>query len=375
MNRRIVYVQYGNAGGYPPLQHSIQILTAQGWEVLALGVHEPSTANLHLQPDARLTVKHLPKAPAVLRAFHFLFFALWVWSWTRRWRARWMYASDLYATPAALLASVLLPVKVIYHEHDTPTGNTFLARTSRVTRARLAHRAALCVLPNQERAETFARHFAVAAKTFCVWNCPTRAEVAALPARTDSQFRLLYHGSIVPSRLPLSVIDALAQLPERVCLRIVGYETIGHTGYVETLLQRARELELTARVEYIQQIPRFELLERARECDVGLGLVPLQSADGNEQTMIGASNKPFDYMACGLGMLVADLPDWRAAFVENGFARACNPNDAASIAGAVHWYLEHANEFAALRVRAQEKILREWNYENQFQPVLDILNR
>ncbi len=364
--RRIVYIQYTNPAGYPSLEHSARLLADAGWRVLFLGTVAPHDV-MRFRPHAHITTRYLAfQARGWKQKIHFLTFCAWAMYETWRWRAQWLYASDLYATPTALLMNYVLPVKVIYHEHDTPAGTSFLARICRATRARLARRATLCVLPNQKRAQMFAQQFDVVAKTFCVWNCPERAEVVPLPARVDSRFRLLYHGSIVPSRLPLAVIDALTQLPEYVCLRIVGYETIGHTGYVETLLRRARELHLEARVEYVQHIPRFELLERARECDVGLALLPLQSADVNEQTMTGASNKPFDYLACGLPLIVSDLADWRALFVENGFARACNPADASSIAQAVCWYLDHPRERRAMGERGRAKILSEWNYETQF---------
>jgi glycosyltransferase involved in cell wall biosynthesis len=135
--------------------------------------------------------------------------------------------------------------------------------------------------------------------------------------------------------------------------------------------ERARELDVQARIEWLGQAPtRAELLALARECDAGLALMPLESDDVNEQAMAGASNKPFDYMACGLGLIVSDLPDWRALFVETGFGRACDPADPASIAGAVRWYIEHETERAAQGERAQEKIMTDWNYETQFAPVL-----
>ena len=55
--------------------------------------------------------------------------------------------------------------------------------------------------------------------------------------------------------------------------------------------------------------------------------MPKKSEDINMQNMVGASNKPFDYMACGLPLLVTDLPEWTSTFVEPGYARACNPDD------------------------------------------------
>jgi len=57
-----------------------------------------------------------------------------------------------------------------------------------------------------------------------------------------STLRVLYHGSIVPARLPTTVLTALATLPECVRLRVVGYETIGHKGYVRQLQELAARL-------------------------------------------------------------------------------------------------------------------------------------
>ena len=149
------------------------------------------------------------------------------------------------------------------------------------------------------------------------------------------------------------------RLPEHVCLRIVGYETLGHIGYVETLLEHARGLKVAHRVEWMGLVPtRTELLELARECDVGLALMPLHSNDENERTMAGASNKPFDFMACGSDLIVSDLEDWRKMFVDTGFARACNPEDAASIAAAVCWYMDHGGERQAGQSGLAKKYLK-----------------
>lgn len=371
MPRRIVYTQYSNPAAYPPLTHSARILADAGWDVLVLGIEDAATEKLAFPVHERITQKRLPRvALGWRRAFYFLWFCVWVIWETLRWRARWLYAADLFATPSAWIVSFVPNVRVVYHENDMPQGAQGLARWCMGTRARLARRAAVCVFPNAARAEDFVQEVRGGAKTRVVMNCPERAEVTALAARADGKFRVLYHGSIVPARLPLTVIEALAKLPENVCLRIVGYETVGHTGYVEKLLMRARELGIEARVEWVGQAPtRRELLALARACDVGLALMPMQSEDLNERTMAGASNKPFDYMACGLGLIVSDIADWRAMFVDTGFAQASNPNEAASIAAAVSRYLKQPQD----RQRAQEKIWMDWNYETQFAPVREWL--
>ena len=97
--------------------------------------------------------------------------------------------------------------------------------------------------------------------------------------------------------------------------------------------------------------------------------MPLQSDDVNEQAMAGASNKPFDYLACGLALLVSDLPEWRELFVKPGYGLACHPRDPESIARQLRWFVEHPIETRSMGAEGRRRILLEWNYEKQFLPV------
>ena len=135
------------------------------------------------------------------------------------------------------------------------------------------------------------------------------------------------------------------------------------------------QLGIASRVEFLDAIPRRELLTLCRQCDMGLSLMPQKSSDINEQAMTGASNKPFDYLACGLALLVSDLPDWRTLYVDNGHALAVDPADPASIATAIRWLLEHPGELRTMGERGRQRILQEWNYEQQFAPVLQRLTK
>ena len=98
--------------------------------------------------------------------------------------------------------------------------------------------------------------------------------------------------------------------------------------------------------------------------------MPKRSNDVNMQHMVGASNKPFDYMACGLPLLVTDLPEWVQTFVKPGYACACNPDDPDSIEAALRWYLTHPNERREMGRRGREKVRQAWNYDTMFAPVL-----
>jgi glycosyltransferase involved in cell wall biosynthesis len=174
--------------------------------------------------------------------------------------------------------------------------------------------------------------------------------------------------------LPLAVVDGLARLPEKVGLRVVGYETVGSAGYITTLLTRARELGVEDRIEILGVLAtRADVLDQCRRADIGLALTPVVTDDFSMQTMAGASNKAFDYMACGLPLVVSDLPDWRNLYVDSGYAFGCRPDDPVSIECAVRRLIDDPVIMRAMGERGRQRIEHEWNYEMQFAKVREHL--
>src|SRR5262249_30984623 len=231
------------------------------------------------------------------------------------------------------------------------------------------------VFPNEERARVAQSelHFADD-RLQIVWNVPRLAELAAFAATAEPPLIVYYHGSISPERLPETVAFAVRRMAGRVRLRIGGYEAPSARRYVRHLVGSDTGAAADAPVEYIgikQQ--RADLLMQAARAHVGLALMPRHSSDLNMRHMTGASNKPFDYMAAGLALLVSDLPDWKAMFVDRGYALACNPTDVDSISNALGWFIDHPQKRRAMAVLAQKKTETEWNYDTQFSSVLDAL--
>src|ERR1043166_185944 len=359
---RILYIQYTNPAGYPPLEHSSRILADAGWQVLFLGTGALGANDLQFPPHPRIRVKQLPFCPAGLRQkFHYISFCLWVLGWAIRWRPKWVYASDLLACPPALSLGMLLRRHLIYHEHDSPNTESRSAflRFCLAARRRCARSARCCILPNQNRARQFSAETRPASPALVVWNCPSRTEVVPSPRRENGHgLRLLYHGSIVPERLPLTVIEALAKLPDNVILRIIGYETVGSSGYLGALRLTALRLGIANRIDLIGTLQRrAEILEVCRDSDVGLALLPPAAHDRNIKAMTGASNKPFDYLACGVPVLVSDLPDWHDMFVGQGFGLGCDPSDPASIATAIQRYYDAPAEMRAMGERGRQRVM------------------
>jgi glycosyltransferase involved in cell wall biosynthesis len=373
---RVLYVQYANPAAYPPLVHSIALLSDAGCEIRVVGLATMADDLGSPYPNDVRTRLLADEAPGWRQKVHYARFAWTVVRECAAFRPDWIYASDALSAPIVALVRTFRSVRVLYHEHDAPVlpdeGQQPTRFTRAVLRARasVTRRADVCVVPNRERAMLLDRGPG-SSNPQIVWNCPRRADaVNVRPRSQETPVRFLYQGSIVPARLPLAVIDAFRLIDERAQLVIAGYETIGHPGYVRTLLDRAASAGIANRVTYTGVLNRARHLSRTASCDVGLSLFPLATLDPNESTMVGASNKAFEYLAKGLALVVSDRPEWRRAFVETGFARPCDPSSAASIAEACQWYLDRPDDRRAMGERGRRRILEEWNYDAMFQPVL-----
>src|SRR5713226_3447641 len=240
--QEIVCVQYANPQVYGPLANIARIFSSLGWRVLFLGIHASGTADRMRFPAIRnVCVRLMPRVQSgILQKLHFFAFVIWTVGTVVLRRPYLVYLSDPLSTPAGLLIKIMTSATVIYHELDSPSPQVagFFMNLIYRTRTALARRSDANILPSPGRAQAFSETTNRLEQVFCVWNCPDLWEITSnlIKIRTDGHLRLYYHGSLVPHRLPLAVIQALSILPECVDLTIVGYET---TGYTLKLLDEA----------------------------------------------------------------------------------------------------------------------------------------
>jgi len=380
MSLRVVYIQNTGPAAYPPLEHSAGIFASRGASVTFLGVRAEGAANTFSfsRPDiARVHLLRQWRRNRFTRVLGYAAFLGWATARALLESPRIIYISDPRATPVGVLLTRLTKALIIYHEHDSPgPAKDLIGKFVMRSRQSMAHRALFCVLPGPQRAAYFKETLSGAAKVLTVLNCPSLNEVrpTPVPVAEGTPIRLCYHGSLVPARLPLALLHAMAAFPQGIDLQIAGYETNGHPGYMEKFMAEAEVLGIRHRVDYLGSLEtRADILAACSRCHVGLAFMPPTSTDVNEKSMAGASNKVFDYLACGLAVLVSDLPDYRELLVDSGLAVACDSNDPASIAQALRCMLEKSAQINGMAERGRHRIIEEWNYEKQFQPVLDAL--
>ncbi|HEX3883727.1 MAG TPA: glycosyltransferase [Stellaceae bacterium] len=369
--RRVLFIQATEPAGYPPLIHASMLMAEAGWEVAFLSAPIRGRP-LRLSPHPNITVHAVPERPShVMGKAAYVGYSAAAARLALRMRPDVVYASDPLGAGPGLLAARLSGAMLVYHEHDSPPPgglNPWLARW----RSAAARSARVVVFPNAARAEAAQSELGFSNDRLrIVWNMPRREELPALVPREDGPLLVYYHGGISPARLPETVADAVRRSGGRVKLRIAGREAPGAQGYLARLLDAGNSHNAATSVEYLGELPfRSELLARTATCDLGLALMPRDSMDINMRHMAGASNKPFDYMAAGLALLVSDLPDWHEMLVRPGYARGCDPADPGSVAAALGWFLDHPEKRRAMAARSRAKIEAEWNYDAAFAPVM-----
>jgi glycosyltransferase involved in cell wall biosynthesis len=366
---RILFLQVTDPANYPPTIHASQLMADAGWGVTLLSAPVAGTA-LSMPAHPMIELRAIrERASQVVGGGDFARYVAAATALAARLRPSVVYASDPLAAGPGLAAASVCGARLVYHEHDSPRPGAPRPWLRRLRRA-AARKAELVVLPNEDRAGLAGVDLGVAEKVMTVWNLPCRRELPALACPAGDRLELYYHGSITPDRLPETIVRAVTRLDGRARLRIVGYEAPGAKGYIDRLLSSSAGVDGRPLAEYLGEIPRDDLLAQAARSQVGLAFMPSDTDDPNMRHMVGASNKAFDYMAAGQALLVSDLADWRAAFVEPGFGLACDPNDPDSVAQAFGWLIDHPQECRAMGRRGRLRIEQDWNYDAAFAPVL-----
>jgi glycosyltransferase involved in cell wall biosynthesis len=371
---RVLFIQATEPANYPPLIHASMLMAEAGWDVTFLSA--PIAGNRLELPEHPCITLHAiwPRPASVMDRTAYSRYTVAAARLALRLKPDIIYASDPLGAGPGLLAARLARARLVYHEHDSPAPGSAHSALMRA-RAAAVRRAVLVIFPNERRAQIARSELGFSADRLrIIWNMPRRAELPRLGGHPEAPLVVYYHGSITPDRLPLTVVEAVRRSQGRAWLRIAGYEAPGAAGYIRRLFELAGDSDSAARVDYIGQIPRrADLVATAAQAHVGLALMPSHSSDVNMHHMTGASNKPFDYMAAGLALLVSERPDWREMFVKPGYARACDPTDPASVGAALDWFLDHSAERRAMADRGRARIEAEWNYDTAFAPVIRAL--
>jgi len=153
---------------------------------------------------------------------------------------------------------------------------------------------------------------------------PTIREQFHIP---DGLFIILYQGGVGPTRNLGPIIKALTHMPD-VALVISGP---GIDSYGEEYRETAAKIGVEDRLYIGAPVPSADVIAAANGANAGIwSLDPVC-----KNFYYALPNKIFEYLAAGLPVLVANLPEVKREIIDRSLGYAFEHSDCASIAAAV----------------------------------------
>lgn len=165
-------------------------------------------------------------------------------------------------------------------------------------------------LPALERQNSFPMDF-LRGKFYFIPNFPSKLIYRYennLSASSRNTFRLLFQGSIGPDHGLEEIIPLLSLTVGGSSLELV-LKGFVDSGYLESLMELAKLHAVENRIKYIGPSGYQEVIENTKSCQAGIAIH--KKKDLMNRTLGTASNKIYEYAACGLTVLLFDNTHFR----------------------------------------------------------------
>ncbi len=359
-NASVLVIQLSNPAAYPPMVNAIRCLSKDYGRVDVLGAACGGPRNLKVPNDISKHVTVLPpflaKNPKIMALSLFLSASvMMIWK-----RYTLLYVSDPNACVVAVILYKLFKVPMVYHEHDFPYAKSELLADSRAFVLKYSE---FIIAPNRNRFKKGRQRDRI----LQVMNVPSIVTIRQFKKQPveANKTTIYFHGSLNPIRLPMLLLESLSTT-KNTELVVVGYETEGSKCYMDDFSAYADKKNVN--LSYLGPLNYEQCIQSATKAHVGICFYGASSDDINMIHMAGASNKPFDYLAAGLAILVEDHPEWRAMFDDVNLPVAfVDSTNGESIVRGIQKCQSFGNEN---HKAAHRRLVNEWNYEFQFSEVI-----
>jgi glycosyltransferase involved in cell wall biosynthesis len=278
----------------------------------------------------------------------------------------------------AYIASKLARARLIYEAQElyAETDYTPFPRFWAWIERTLLPKASGITAANAERAQVMNEEYNSPALPVVISNCPPVYDPRNVQRIQWSMHNdqkvwesgakvVLYQGSIAHGRGLLSLISAMAHLPQYVYLALVGPQD---AEFVEQARQLAVEVGAQDRIVWIDAVPREQLDTFTVSADVGV--VFYEPTCRNNY--LCAPNKLYDYMMAGLPVVASDLPEPKRVLLETGAGLAVDSSKPADIAEAIGYVLADAKRWEAMSTAGRQAAIDIYSWEQQAVKLLGV---
>lgn len=374
----LLVVFYANPDRYPPTYNAVRLLR-EHFRVRVICRANADPPSVTWPDDVRVDrvgpavpdhEKYTVSSAAKLREY-----LGFVWAVRRALaadRPQVAYAYEPHALTALGLAGCR--ARTVYHRHEIedlgPIDRRSLQGWILALSWRFGRRADLLVFPEQHRADMYQRFVGDPRSPLIVPNFPLLSAFAAptdWPAILEARWRekvLLYRGAIGAYNGILQMVRALPDVDAAITLRLCGG---AEPEFARALRALATELCVAGRVRHDGFVP-YDRLNR-ETVGAAVGLVLYQRVQANLEFNATATNKLYEYAACGVPVVVPDRPSFRAFLSGESWVEYADAAEPASVASAVGRLFADRAQYEE-RARAARRAFEErFNYEAVFAPL------
>ncbi|MBL7923711.1 MAG: glycosyltransferase [Bacteroidia bacterium] len=194
-------------------------------------------------------------------------------------------------------------------------------------------------------------------------NFPVLPDYDSIPdlSLPKSKLTLIYVGGATAIRGTRELIRAMA-LCDQAELWILGPFESG------SFRQECEQLEGWNRVKYLGVVEASEIFSYIKAADIGvITFLPVP----NHVTTL--ATKPFEYMACGLPVIMSNFPYWKDFFGDS--ALYVDPADPADIAAAIRKLSNDHTLATAMRRKNLQLARTEYNWQQEKKGLLELYHR
>lgn len=276
-------------------------------------------------------------------------------------------ANDLDTLPGAWLATVFTRKKLVYDSHEYYTQVPELQ--NRGLKRKLWERAERFLVPRTDACMTvcqsiadiyltsYRRPFAV------VRNLPLYSQFPVMPQSTPLK-TILYQGSVNSGRGLDLMIDAMPMIVDAQLVVVGGGDVLAH------LQEKVQKMDIGDTVRFVGRVP-FEAL-RSYTLNAQLGISLEENLGLNYYYAL--PNKIFDYIQCGVPVLVSDLPEMRRIVSHYGVGKILEQRTPEALARICNEMLGNdllRQQWQANAIDAAQELC----WENEQQTVIDLYHK
>lgn len=248
-----------------------------------------------------------------------------------------------------------------YHNHDMPvaklTRKYSIGWFSSIYEHKAMRKVKYFSLPSKDRL-VYYPNWTRMEDFFYIPNYPRLAQFKNIELNKKfDDFTIIFQGHVGPGHHLEDVILCMQSIPE-IKLIIVGSI---RNDYRNTLLNLANQVLLDGQLTILERIEYSKLISLTSSCHLGLAIY--NKPDEYAKTVGTASNKIYEYLACGLPIVLYDNEQFRKSIGSAGHVFFYNP-DLQQFTKIIEKV--RAN-FSELSISARAQFINKYTFETRFQ--------